>query len=133
MGQGKQSDPLSVAIAERNMSMRQAIKGLLHREPDIELVGHAHDHGGVLRMLHLCEPRVLLLDPRALDPHGVLALPSVCEVSPGTAVVVTDFPSWSGYEKTLRKLGAAGFVSKLAPPESWLAAIRAAARAQPGP
>lgn len=120
------SNPLSVVLAEPSGSMREAIGGLLHRAPDIELVGHAHDRVGLFRALEAHRPDVLLLDPGAAGPHGVTALPMICAACAATSVLVADFPHWPGYEDDVRRLGASGFVSKLAAPASWLAAIREA-------
>jgi two-component system invasion response regulator UvrY len=118
---------LRVAIAERSAPMRRALVSMLGDRPEIELVGQAGDRGQLLALLRSHRPDVLILDPATLGPGGLQTLPMISGANADTAILVSDFAGWSGYEEAVRGLGAAGLIPKNAPPEVWLRAIRACA------
>ncbi|HEX8754510.1 MAG TPA: response regulator [Solirubrobacterales bacterium] len=131
MDQRAVPNPLRIAVAERNVRMRRALRALLEAEGGFELEGQAHDLAGVRRVLRLQQPNVMLLDLALLAPHGLLLLPQLARERPQTAIVATGLSQWAGQEEVLLRLGAKGFIAKTAPPESWLVAIRESARQAP--
>ena len=125
-------DRLRVAVAERSAPLRRALVAMLGDRPEIELVGQAGDRGQLLALLRDHRPDVLIVDPATLGPGGLQALPMISGANAGTAILVSDFADWSGYEEAVRGLGAAGLIPKSAPPEAWLRAISDGAGARRG-
>lgn len=116
--------PLTVGVAERHPVMSGALCGLLEAESDIDLIGQTCSYTGLLTLLRRQRPQVLLLDPGVLGARGLCALRALCSAHRDTAVIVSAFPEWRGYEQAVRSLGAAGLLSKTAPPAAWLNTIR---------
>jgi DNA-binding NarL/FixJ family response regulator len=119
---------LTVAVAERHPVMSGALCGTLEAEPDIDLVGRTPSYNGMLALLRRQRPQVLLLDPGVLGARGLHALRTICATHRDTAVVVSAFPEWRGYEQAVCSMGAAGMLSKTAPPMTLLKTIRDAGR-----
>lgn len=128
MSRHRPADWLTVAIAEAHEAMRRALSGLVDGEPDMRVVGVAHDPPGLLRLLARQQPHVLLLDANVLHPGGLRTLPLIGSASPGTAILLTAFPQGPGYHRMAHGLGIAGLIDKSAEPTTWLAAIRTAAK-----
>lgn len=124
MGAPQADNQLTLAIAERSAAMRRALVAALGGQSDIELVGVAEDRERLLSLMRSHRPDVLVLDPGVLGPGGLRTLPLVREAHPGTAILVSDFPEWPGYEQAVRGLGASGFILKSSPPDVWLRSIR---------
>ncbi|MCK4472982.1 MAG: response regulator transcription factor, partial [Anaerolineae bacterium] len=55
-------DVVRVLLAEDHHLVRQGLRALLEREPDIEIVGEAADGLGALRMIKDVRPDIVVMD-----------------------------------------------------------------------
>jgi two-component system, NarL family, response regulator DesR len=111
-------------IAEDQQLIAGAIAALLDLEPDIEVVGHAHDGPTALRRVEELAPDVLLAD---IEMPLLTGLEVAAELrrraSPTRVIIVTTFAR-PGYLRRAMDAGVAGYLLKDRPVEELVAAVR---------
>ncbi len=119
---------IRVLLVDDEVMVRTGLRLVLETEPDIEVVGEASDGGEAVRAVTELRPGVVLRDIRMPQMDGLAATRQILADAPDTKVViVTTFNDDACVREALR-LGASGFVLKVAPPERLVEAVRVAAR-----
>ncbi|MGH3468519.1 MAG: response regulator [Thermocrispum sp.] len=119
---------IRVLLVDDEVMVRTGLRLVLETEPDIEVVGEASDGGEAVRAVTELRPGVVLIDIRMPQMDGLAATRQILADAPDTKVViVTTFNDDACVREALR-LGASGFVLKVAPPERLVEAVRVAAR-----
>lgn len=116
-----------ILIADDHILIRQAIRGVVEGEPDLEIVAEAgNGHEAVLRASET-QPDVVLMDLTMPICDGFEATKRVLACSPHSRVII--FSASNQEEDALQALqrGAMGYITKDAGPEGLLTAIRRAA------
>ena len=92
LANGAGGRPITVFLADDNLIVREGVRALLGREPDLEVVGVADDYDELVdRRRGDCEPQVLVTDirmPPNFQNEGIEAAKEVRKRHPGTGVVV---------------------------------------------
>lgn len=115
-------------LVDDEAMVRAGLRLVLEAEPDIEVVGDAGDGEEAVRAAKVLRPDVILIDIRMPRMDGLDATRQILADAPETKViVVTTFNDDSCVREALR-LGASGFLLKVAPPERLAEAVRVAAR-----
>ena len=117
-----------ILIADDHALIRQAVRGVVEKEQDMEIVAEASDgHEAVLRASET-QPDVVLMDLTMPICDGFEATERVLASSPHSRVVI--FSASDQEEDALQALrrGAIGYITKDTGPEGLLTAIRRAAR-----
>jgi DNA-binding NarL/FixJ family response regulator len=123
------TDPIRVALVDDQPLVLMGLATLIQSEPDLELVGEAHDGRAGLSMIRRTRPQVVLCDIRMphLDGLGLLAEvaadPDLAQVK---VVMLTTFELDEYVFEALRH-GASGFLLKDTEPTRLLDAIRVVA------
>jgi two-component system chemotaxis response regulator CheB len=132
-------NPIRVMIIDDSAVVRQTIREILEREPDIEVMGAAADPLFALDKMKASWPDVITLDVEMPRMDGITFLKKIMSEHP-TPVVVCSSLTEQGAETTLQAL-AAGAVSVITKPRIGVkqflqdasndlaSAVRAAARA----
>jgi len=119
---------IRVLLVDDEAMVRTGLRLVLESEPDIKVVGEASDGGDAVRAATQLHPDVVLIDIRMPRMDGLTATRQILANTPETRViVVTTFNDDACVHEALR-LGASGFVLKVAPPERLVEAVRVAAR-----
>jgi DNA-binding NarL/FixJ family response regulator len=121
---------IRVGIVDDHALVRDGLRLILEREPDIEVVGEAADAAGALVLAASRKPHVMVVDLTLGSSDGVALLRDLTERHPRIRLVTVTMHE---HEETVRQAflaGAAGYVVKGAPSEDLLAAVRAVARNQ---
>ena len=119
---------IRVLLVDDEAMVRTGLRLVLESEPDIKVVGEASDGGDAVRAATQLHPDVVLIDIRMPRMDGLTATRQILANTPETRViVVTTFNDDACVHEALR-LGASGFVLKVAPPERLIEAVRVAAR-----
>lgn len=121
---------IRVGIVDDHALVRDGLRLILEREPDIEVVGEAADAAGALVLAASRKPHVMVVDLTLGSSDGVALLRDLTERHPRIRLVTVTMHE---HEETVRQAflaGAAGYVVKGAPSADVLAAVRAVARNQ---
>jgi DNA-binding NarL/FixJ family response regulator len=119
---------ITVLIADDHNLVRQGIRALLERAPDIRIVGEASDGQQAIDLCMQLQPDVLVIDivmPRTNGLQAVERLRS--ENIPTHAIMLSMYSDETLIHQALTR-GAKGYVLKQAVAEELLLAIRAAIR-----
>jgi two-component system, NarL family, response regulator DesR len=117
---------IRVLIAEDQAMVAGALAALLGNQPDIEVVGTAHDGREALTAVRTLKPDILLTDIEMPAMSGLeLAAAVRLEQVPPRVVILTTFAR-QGYLRRALEAGAVGYVLKDSPSSRLADAIRRA-------
>lgn len=119
--------PIRILVVDDHFVVRSGIAASLGLEEDLAVVAEAEDQAGALREFAKHRPDVVMMDLRLRDASGTDAAAALCREFPGARVLM--FTTFEGDEAIYRAMraGALGYVSKSAPREELLEAIRTVA------
>ena len=124
------ADALRVVLVDDEDLVRSGLRLLLSNAPDIEVVAEASNGRDAVATVLDSQPDVVLMDIRMPVMDGIAAVEKILSVHAVPIIMLTAFDTDSFILRALRA-GAAGFLLKSTPPESLMAAVRAAAAGQP--
>ena len=118
---------IRVLIADDHPLMRRGLSDILDGVEGIEVVGAAEDGAAALALAHAVRPDIILMDISMPGMDGIEATEKLQELNTGARVVMLT--SYSEREKIAEALaaGAVSYLTKDAPPEAVIRAIRSAA------
>jgi len=103
---------ISVFLADDNLIVREGVRALLQRQPDLDVVGVAADYDELLAGAESAAPQVLVTDirmPPTFQREGIEAAKEVRKRHPGTGVVVLSQYDDPEYAVALLAEGSAGY------------------------
>jgi adenylate cyclase len=106
------SAPITVFLADDNLIVREGVRALIQRNPDLTVVGMAEDYDGVVGGATTTNPQVLVTDirmPPSFRREGIDAAKEVRKRHPGTGVVVLSQYEDPEYAVSLLAEGSAGY------------------------
>jgi DNA-binding NarL/FixJ family response regulator len=115
---------LKVLAVDDHRLMLDAIRAMLEREDDIDLVGEADAGNKVLPLVGQTGPDVVLLDVRMPGMDGLAVLEQLHERYPSVAVVMLSAIDDTALVRAALERGAAAFVLKHVDPRDLAAAVR---------
>ena len=128
MGDEGGENPVRLLIADDHALVRQGLRGILEREPDIEVVGEAHNGREAVDLCRALGPNLVLMDVRMPEMDGLEATRIINHERPEAGVLMVTMHDNQDYMREAAKAGAAGYVLKDAPRDELLGAVRRAAR-----
>ncbi|MEP6681581.1 MAG: response regulator transcription factor [Chloroflexota bacterium] len=123
-------ETIRVAIVDDHALVRDGLRLILEREPDIEVVGDAGDAAGAFSLAATMRPHVMVVDLTLNGSDGIALLRDLTSRQPRIRLVTVTMHE---HEETVRQAflaGAAGYVVKGAPSADLVAAVRAVSRNQ---
>ncbi len=103
---------IRVALADDHKPFRQALRSMLERHADIEIVGEAGDGNAALDLVRSTLPDVAVMDIRMPGFSGIAALRQLAETDPGVKVIVLSVTSEPFFAEEMLRAGASGYVTK---------------------
>jgi len=103
---------ITVLLADDNLIVREGVRALLLRDPDVEVVGVAGDYTELVERAVELRPQVLVTDirmPPTFQDEGIEGAKEVRKRLPGTGVVVLSQYDSPEYAVGLLADGAAGY------------------------
>jgi class 3 adenylate cyclase len=103
---------IGVFLADDNLIVREGVRALIERHPDLRVVGVAADYDEVVSGAAATEPQVLVTDvrmPPSFHREGIDAAKEVRKRLPGTGVVVLSQYDDPEYAVSLLAEGSAGY------------------------
>jgi class 3 adenylate cyclase/DNA-binding NarL/FixJ family response regulator len=125
---------ITVFLADDNLIVREGVRAMLAREPDIEVVGVAADYDELVSGAEAAAPQVLVSDirmPPAFQREGIDAAKLLRKRHPGTGVVILSQYDDPEYAIGLLGEGSAGYAyllkDRIAEGDQLAQAVRAVA------
>ena len=106
------SGTIDVLLADDNLIVREGVRALIARHPDLRVVGVAADYDEVIQGALTCAPHVLVTDirmPPSFNREGIDAAKEVRHRHPGTGVVILSQYDDPEYAVSLLAEGSAGY------------------------
>jgi class 3 adenylate cyclase/ActR/RegA family two-component response regulator len=103
---------ITVVLADDNLIVREGVRALLARDPDVEVVGVAGDYDELIEQSLKLMPQVIVTDirmPPNFQSEGIDGAKEVRKRLPGTGVVVLSQYDSPEYAISLLSAGAAGY------------------------
>ncbi len=112
-----------VLIADDHAVVRQGLKHIISRDPDIEVVGEAENGNEVLEKVKELDIDVILMDIEMPEKNGMETLIHLKTSNPNLPVVILSIFAEEQYGLRLIQSGASSYLSKTCPPNQLLEAI----------
>ncbi len=124
--------PIRVVLAEDHPVVREGIRTLLERAPDLVVVAEASDGQEALRLVEEMAPDVLLLDMEMPGLTGVEVARRLQAARSPVRILALSSHDDDQYIFGLLEAGAAGYLLKEEATEAIVAAVRGVARGEVG-
>ncbi len=103
---------ITVFLADDSAIIREGVRAMLKRDPDVEVVGVAEDYDTLVAGAAELHPDVVVSDIR-MPPHfqreGIDAVKEIRKIHPGTGVVILSQYDDPDYAVSLLSEGSAGY------------------------
>lgn len=116
-----------IAIADDEATVRAGLRMLIEAEPDLVVVGEAADGIEAVELVERTAPDVVLLDVRMPRLDGLSAARRILALDHAPRVLILTTFGEDEYLYEALRMGASGFLLKVAPPEQLLEGIRVVA------
>ncbi|MEI2612425.1 MAG: response regulator transcription factor [Candidatus Promineifilaceae bacterium] len=119
---------IRVVIADDHRLVRQGIRALLERTPDIEVVGEASDGLEAIAKVEELQPDLVIMDISMPQMDGIQATEYISKMDVPTRVMVLSMYSKPSIVQQVLRKGAKGYLLKNSISEELTLAIHAALR-----
>jgi DNA-binding NarL/FixJ family response regulator len=123
--------PIRILLADDHAVVRDGLRALLEREPDLEIVAEAADGHECIELVEKHAPDVVMMDVAMPRMNGIEATRRILAAMPSSAVVILSMHQDESYVLQSLKAGAKGYLLKDSPRQDVLDAIRSAAQGRP--
>jgi len=103
---------MRVLIADDHQIIRDGLRSLLEKEPDMEVVGQAEDGRTLLKMLREMSPDVVIMDVAMPNLNGIEATRQVMHEFPEVKVIALSMHDDRRFVINMLKSGASGYLIK---------------------
>jgi len=103
---------ITVFLADDSVIIREGVRAMLRRDPDIEVVGVAEDYDTLIAGAEEANPAVVVSDirmPPSFQDEGIEACKEIRKRHPGTGVVILSQYDDPDYAVSLLSEGAEGY------------------------
>jgi two-component system response regulator NreC len=103
---------IKVLIADDHQIVRDGLRSLLEKEPDMEVVGEAEDGRTILKMLKELVPDVIIMDVAMPDLNGIEATRQINHEFAEVKVIALSMHDDRRFVINMLKSGASGYLLK---------------------
>jgi DNA-binding NarL/FixJ family response regulator len=121
------SPRIAVLLADDHPVVRDGVRCLLERQPDVRVVTAVGDGSAAIREAERLQPHVVVMDITMPGLNGIEATRVIADKMPGVAVIIFSMHSSPNIVRRAIKAGARGYVCKDAATEEVVRAVRAVA------
>jgi len=104
--------PIRILLADDHTVVRDGLRALLEKQPDMEVVGEAADGRDSIRLEEEQKPDVVFMDIAMPGMNGIEATRRIVAANPATAVVILSMHQDESYVLRALKAGAKGYLLK---------------------
>lgn len=121
---GEVSPPARLLLVDDSDLVREGMRAMLAKEPDVEVVGEAADGWEGVGLCRSLRPDLVLMDVRMPRMDGLAATREIKAEHPLTSVLMVTIHDSPEYLMEAIKAGAAGYVLKDSTKQELLGAVR---------
>ena len=118
------TDRIRVLIVDDHTIVRKGIRALLMMEPDIEVVGEAHNGAKAVAAAAQLHPSIILMDVVLPDMDGIKAMSLILGNQPEVRILILTSCATDDKIFPAIRTGALGYLLKDSSPEDLIRAIR---------
>jgi DNA-binding NarL/FixJ family response regulator len=100
---------IRVLLADDHQIVRQGLRGLLEKQPDIEVIGEAGDGRTTLSLIEELSPNIVIMDVAMPDLNGIEATRQIIARHPGIKVLALSMYSDRRFVAGMLGAGASGY------------------------
>jgi len=115
---------IKVLIADDHQIVRQGLRTLLEKEPDLEVVAEAENGRSTVRLVREKHPEVVIMDVAMPDLNGIEATRQIISEMPKVKVIALSMYADRRFVANMLKAGASGYLLKDCASEELVRAIR---------
>jgi DNA-binding NarL/FixJ family response regulator len=116
--------PTTIVLVDDHPIVREGLRTVLEREPDLSVVGEASDGLEALQLVERLRPTLLILDVRMPRKSGLEVAREIARSSPETRVLILSMYAAEGYVMEALASGVAGYILKETDTGNLIPAIR---------
>jgi two-component system response regulator NreC len=118
-------NPVRILLADDHTVMRNGLRLLLERQPNLQVVGEAADGRQAVALSETVNPDVVVMDIAMPNLNGIEAARQIVNRNPRTAIAILSMHSDESYVIRALKAGARAYLLKDSAEADLLAAVRA--------
>ena len=115
---------IRILLADDHGIIRQGLRSLLEKQPDMEVVGEAEDGQKALELIRQLVPDVVIMDVTMPNLNGIGATKQITREFPKVKVLALSIHSNKRFVADMLRAGAAGYILKECLLEEFIEAIR---------
>ena len=119
--------PITVVLADDHPLLREALKGVLEKQPDIRVVGEASNGEEAVSLVIELTPRVAIVDISMPKLSGIEAAQAIKSQCPDVAILVLTVHDETEHIRRMLEVGASGYLTKDALGDQVVQAVRTVA------
>jgi len=116
---------IRVFLADDHLILREGIRSILEKVPDIEMVGEAGEGGEAVAKVEQLVPDVVLMDITMPGLNGLEATQQIKQKNSQVRILILTMHETDQYLSGMLQAGASGYVVKTATTSELISAIRA--------
>ena len=103
---------LKIILADDHSIMREGLRALLEKQPDIEVLAEAENGRTAVELSRDLKPDVVVIDIAMPDLNGIEATRRITTESPGVKVIALSMHSDRKFVREMLSAGASGYMLK---------------------
>ena len=103
---------IRVMIADDHQIVRDGLRSLLEKEPDLEIIGTVEDGRSTLKMVEALKPDVVIMDVSMPTLNGIEAARQITRDYPGVKIIALSMHDDRRFVINMLKAGASGYLIK---------------------
>ncbi len=115
---------IRVLLSDDHRMVREALRSLLEKDPDIAVVGEAEDGHSAVELTRKTKPDVVVMDVVMQGMNGIEATRQITQEMPDVIVLALSMHTHSWFVGKMKEAGAKGYLLKNCASEELSGAIR---------
>lgn len=115
---------VNILLVDDHKIVRQGLRTLLEKEPDLKVVAEAEDGRAAVRLARELSPNLVIIDLGMPDLNGIEAARQIIADAPGTKIIALSMHADRRFVTNMVKAGASGYLLKDNAFEELVSAIR---------
>jgi len=103
---------IKILLADDHAIIRQGLRSLLEKQPDMEVMGESEDGREAIELVHKLQPDVVVLDVTMPNLNGIEAARQIHSEFPEVKIIALSMHSNRRFVGDMLKAGASGYILK---------------------